>query len=151
MFKFPDVQKNIINYIQQKELIIDDKVDSSDIQIGGLFDKDAFNKKLDKIYSNIVKRKNIEDKIKELKNKSSIPNPNEMTVNQFISAILLDTYDMFYELYNIKIFSRKNINTIIDKNYRRITLYILILLLVIIYYYIISIKSYLVSDDLDNK
>ena len=144
MFKFPDVQKNIINYIQQKELIIDDKVDSSDIQIGGLFDKDAYNKKLDKIYSNIVKRKNIEDKIKELKNKSSIPNPNEMTVNQFISAILLDTNDMFYELYNIKIFSRKNINTIIDKNYRRITLYILILLLVIIYYFSLHFISYII-------
>jgi len=155
-YKFQNIQKDIANASIQKELLKNKEKniinfhDDSNLMIGGLFNVDAFNYKLDKIFSIIQQRQKIEDKIKELKDKSTIPNPDNMTLNQFISGILLDTYDMFNELFTIKVYSRSNLNLIMDKNYRRITLYILLIIFAIIIYYILSIKSYLFSDVLNN-
>jgi hypothetical protein len=155
-FKFQNINKDIANATIQKELLKNREKninlhDNSHITIGGLFNVDAFNKKLDKIFSNIQQRQKIEETIKELKVKSTIPNPDKMTLNQFISGITADTYDMFYELFTINVYSKSNINKIMDKNYRRITLYIILLILLIIIYYILSIKSYFFSDVLNNK
>ena len=155
-YRFPNIQKDIANanikkqLLKNKEKNIFDFHNNSNITIGGIFNVDAFNKRLDKTFSNILQRQKIEDKIKKLKAKSIIPDPNTLTLNQFISGIILDTYDMFNELFTINSYSKSNLNKIMDKNYRRITLYILLLILTITIYYILSIKSYLFSDVLNN-
>jgi len=151
-YRFQNIDKDLTNAITQKNILLQNNKDiikqhnESNIMI----DKNITNQNIDKIYSNIRQIQKIEDKIKELKEKSSIPDPNSMTLDQFISALLLDTYDMFNELLLINEYSISDINKIVDKNYRKIIIYILLIIIIIIIYYMLSIKSYLFSDVRNN-
>ena len=173
-YRFQNIQNDITNATIEKNLInnkINTIYEEQNKSIGGkyningyksdpttinnkitdkIFDVNVFNKNIDKLYSNIQQRQKIEDKIKDLKLKSKLPNPDEMTISQFIKAIILDTYDTFIELSNIKKYSKSKINHIFDKNYRTITIYIILLIFFIAIYHILSIKSYLFSDVLNN-
>ena len=155
-YKFKNIQKDIAKLAIQRDLLKNSEKNIMNLQndpnitIGGIFNVDAYNKKLDRIFSLIQKRTKIEDIIKQLRKQSRIPNPNKMTVKQFKSGLILDTYDMFDELRNIKKINKSNITSIIDKNYRKITLYFLLLILFILIYYFQSINSYLFSDVRNN-
>jgi hypothetical protein len=153
-FKFQNVQKDIANATIQRNLLLNSEKlkfnDDKDITIGGIFNVNAFNKKLNKIYSDILVKERIEENITKLKAKSKIPNPNSMTLSQFTSSLISDTYDMFDEIFKIKEYSKPNINKVMNKNYRRITLYILLLFLAILIYHMLSIKSYFFSDVRNN-
>lgn len=151
-YRFQNINKDLTNTITQKDILLQNNKDiikqhnESNIMI----DKNITSQNIDKIYSNIRQIQKIEDKIKELKEKSSIPNSDNMTLNQFISALFLDTYDMFNELLLINEYSIPKLNKIVDKNYRKITIYILLIIIIIIIYYMLSIKSYLFSDVRNN-
>lgn len=156
-YRFQDIQKDITDLtIQQNKLDLNKDFnlnklrDDKDITIGGVFNVKAFNNKLNNIFSNVLNKQKIEDKIKKLKKQSTIPNPETMTLNQFKSGLILDTYDMFNELFSLKKFNKNNINNVMDKNYRKITLFILLLLFFIIVYFSQSIKSYLFSPVRNN-
>ena len=86
------------------------------------------NKKLDYIYSVIKQRQ-------QMKADATIPDPDKMTFNQFKSSIIVDTYDMFNDLFTLRNINKSNLNNIMDKNYRKITLFIILLI------FIIAIKS----------
>ena len=157
-YKFQDINKDITEATIQKNILIDinknqnitNLYNDPNITIGGKFNVNEFNQHIDKVFSNIQQQQNIEDKIKKLKEKSTIPDPNSMTLNQFISGLILDTYDMFNELFKLETYSKSNLNMIMNKNYRKITLYIIIIIIIIIIYNILSIKSYLFSEVLNN-
>jgi hypothetical protein len=150
-YRFPDKIKDIANLAIQRDLLKNKDInlnrlkDDKDITIGSVFNVKAFNKKLDSIFSDIIKRQKIEEKIAKLKKKSTIPNPDTMTFNQLKSGLILDTYDMFNELFSIKKIDKQNINNVLDKNYRKLTLLSLLLIFFIIFYFSQSIKSYLSS------
>ena len=150
-YRFPDITKDIANLAIQRDLLKNKDInlnrlkDDKDITIGSVFNVKAFNKKLDSIFSDIIKRQKIEEKIAKLKKKSTIPNPDTMTFNQLKSGLILDTYDMFNELFSIKKIDKQNINNVLDKNYRKLTLLSLLLIFFIIFYFSQSIKSYLSS------
>lgn len=150
-YRFSDIAKDIANLAIQRDLLKNKDInlnklkDDKDITIGSVFNVKAFNKKLDSIFSDIIKRQKIEEKIAKLKKKSTIPNPDTMTFNQLKSGLILDTYDMFNELFSIKKIDKQNINNVLDKNYRKLTLLILLLIFFIIFYFSQSIKSYLSS------
>jgi DNA repair exonuclease SbcCD ATPase subunit len=147
-YKFPDIQKEIADASLQKDLIKNKRNNINlnkdpNIISGSVFDINAFNKKLNNVYSMYKQEEDIENKIRKLKEVSSIPDPNRMTLNKFKIGILLDTYDMFYELFYTRDYTIPNIKKIMNKNYRKITFFILLLLLFVLFFVFVSIKSYL--------
>jgi hypothetical protein len=125
---------------QQKE----SKFKVSDITApGGKFDTKAFNKQVNKVQDIIRQRRKLKDKIK-LANLAYRPlDYNQMTIGELKMALYSDTYDMFREISNLKSFSFIKLNEILSKNYRKLT--ILIILLVAL------ITTYLLVNYLDKK
>ena len=106
----------------------------------------AFNSRIDNIFSDVLIRQNLDQKIAKLKAESRIPNPNKMTLSQFIVGLQVDIFDTYNELMSINILSISKINRILDKNYRRLTILVILFCILFIIYHILSIKSYLFSD-----
>lgn len=111
----------------------------SEVIAGSVFDSALFNRKLDEINEINRKRRKIKDKIKLFKLKKRHVDYDDLTIRQFKNGIILDTYDMFSELFSMKSFSFKNINYIINKNYRKIILLVIIFSVIILSYIIIYV------------
>ena len=110
---------------------------------GGKFDTKAFNKQVNKVQDIIRQRRKLKEKIK-LANLAYRPlDYNQITIGELKMALYSDTYDMFREISNLKSFNLKKLNQIISKNYRKLT--ILIILLVAL------ITTYLLINYLDHK
>ena len=110
---------------------------------GGKFDTKAFNKQVNKVEDIIRQRRKLKDKIK-LANLAYRPlDYNKMTIGELKMALYSDTYDMFREISNLKSFNLKKLNHIISKNYRKLTILIIIL--------VALITTYLLVNYLDQK
>lgn len=147
-YKFPeiDASKEISEYtntlakieIEQKIL---NKIKLEDVTIGSIFDAKAFNKKVDAINELIMKKNKIKDKINLLKLKYRPIDYNKMTIDEFKFGLITDINLMINELLLMKNFNYNQFNNIINKNYRKLTILILLLLLFIISYYLYNFLS----------
>lgn len=110
---------------------------------GGKFDTKAFNKQVNKVQDIIRQRRKLKDKIK-LANLTYRPlDYNRMTIGELKMALYSDTYDMFREISNLKSFNLKKLNEILSKNYRKLTILIILL--------VAFITTYLLINYLDQK
>ena len=141
-YRFYNIEKNIIDTTTQRDLLANKEIVNNNFAS----DINAFNRNLDRIYSDITQRQNLDKKIAQLKAESRIPDPDKLTLNQFISGLSLDLYDMCNELINKDNVSVAEIVIIIDKNYRKLTILIIILMIFLLVFYILSIKSYLLAE-----
>jgi len=121
---------------QQKE----SKFKVSDITApGGKFDSKAFNKKVNKVQDYIKQRRKLKNKIKLAKLAYRPLDYNRFTIGELKMAIYTDTYDMFKEIAKLKSFNLKNLDQIMSKNYRKLTVLIILLVVFISTYVLISI------------
>ena len=122
-----------------KEQLKESKFKVSDITApGGKFDTKAFNKQVDKVSDIIRQRRKLKDKIK-LANLAYRPlDYNRMTIGELKMALYSDTYDMFAEISNLKSFNLEKLNQIISKNYRKLTILIVLLVALIITYLLVN-------------
>ncbi len=105
---------------------------------GGKFDTKAFNKQVNKVSDIIRQRRKLKDKIK-LANLAYRPlDYNKMTIGELKMALYSDIYDMFGEISNLKSFNLKKLNQIISKNYRKLTILIVLLLALITTYLLVN-------------
>ena len=150
-YRFPDIDKDISNITSKRNLLKNKEQNNlnlkndPNITVGSVFDNSAFNKKLNTVFSDIQQRQNLDKKIEQLKAESRIPNPNKMNVNQFTSGLYIDLFDTYNQIIKIKNPSVSDINKILDKNYRKLSILIILFTIFSIIYYILSIKSYLFS------
>ena len=120
---------------QQKE----SKFKVSDVTApGGKFDSKAFNKKVNKVQDIMHQRRKLKDQIKLAHLTYRPLDYNRMTIGELKMAVYLDTYDMFREIGELKSFDLKKINQIMSKNYRKLTVLIILLILFITTYLLIA-------------
>ena len=143
-YKFPNIEEDIINATTQRDILNKEIDTNNDINTT---DIKAYNKKLNTLFSNIMERQNLDKKIAQLKAESRIPDPNKLTLNQFIDGLTLDFYDMYDELIIMNDPSIVEISKIINKNYRKLTILMIFLIIFLLIFYILSIKSYLFTDE----
>jgi hypothetical protein len=148
IYKFPDIDDSkLIKKLSadsdkvRAQKILASNIKPSDVSIGGKFDLKAFNNKLDKIKELRQRESKLKDQINLAKLQYRPVSYNHLTIDQLKHGMIMDIYDMFNELALIDNLSIKNINLIMSKNYRKITLLILLLLYIVISYIIISILS----------
>jgi len=148
IYKFPEINasKEIAKYkktlsdLDKKKKIIS-KINVKDVSSSGIFDAKAFNKKVDSINEITMQKKNIKDKIKLLNLKYKPIDYNKMTINELKIGLLTDTNEMLNELSLMKKFNYIQFNDIISKNYRKLTILILLLILFVISYYFYNFLS----------
>ena len=141
IYKFPDIDATIqIAKLQNEDKILKKKLDMSknfasdpDITVGG-----TFNKKINQIKKITDQRIKIRDQIQLLKLSFKPLNYDQMTIGEFKQGIYIDTLDMINELSKLKKFDLDKINLIINKKYRKITIFITILIIFIICYILIK-------------
>jgi hypothetical protein len=146
IYKFPDIDATIqIAKLQNEDKILKKKLDMSknfasdpDITVGGTFNLGSFNKKINQIKKITDQRIKIRDQIQLLKLSFKPLNYDQMTIGEFKQGIYIDTLDMINELSKLKKFDLDKINLIINKKYRKITIFITILIIFIICYILIK-------------
>jgi hypothetical protein len=129
--------ENELNIKQQQSKNI--KV--SDITHGGIFDLKAFNKKVDKVNKINREKSRIKQRIKQLQLKYKPLDYNKLTIEELKNSLLLDTYDMVYEIFSMEKFSIEKINIILSKNYRKLTILFILLIICIFSYILINFLS----------
>jgi len=128
--------KNLNELLKKKN-----KIKKSDVTYGQVFDIKAFNRNVNEV-NEITRNKNkIRDQIRLAKLNYRPPNPDKLTIAQLKQGLLLDTYQMFKNLATLKEINYKNINNILNKNYRRLTLLIILFMICIISYILIKFLS----------
>lgn len=145
-YRFPKIDQEILDTTKQRDILKDREKDINNLNVD-VSDIKAYNKNLNTVYSDILYRQNLDKKIAYLKAQSRIPDPNSMPLNQFITGLSVDLCDMYDELLMKNNPSVADINQILDKNYRRLTVLIIILFIFLLTFYILSIKSYLCMDE----
>jgi hypothetical protein len=121
--------------IKQKK---ESKFKASDITApGGKFDSKAFNKKVNKVQDIMRQKKILKDKIKLAKLVYRPLDHNRLTISQLKTALYADTYQMFREIANLKSFNLQNLDQIMSKNYRKLTVLIILLITVLSTYVLI--------------
>ena len=113
----------------------------SDITHGGIFDLKAFNKKVDKVNKINREKSRIKQRIKQLQLKYKPLDYNKLTIEELKNSLLLDTYDMVYEIFSMEKFSIEKINIILSKNYRKLTILFILLIICIFSYILINFLS----------
>ena len=148
IYKFPDIDdtkmiKNLSSESDklQTKIKTASNIKPSDVSIGGKFDSKAFNKKLDSIRDLKKAKSKIKDQINFAKLQYRPVSYNHLTIDQLKQAMIMDIYDMYNELCYMENINITNINIILSKNYRKLTILIILLLFIIISYIIISILS----------
>ena len=148
IYKFPDTDDTkLIKKLSSdsdklnSQIKIASNIKPSDVSIGGKFDSKAFNKKLDNIRDLRQSKSKLKDKINLAKLQYRPVSYGHLTIDQLKQGIIMDIYDMFSEISHMQNINLYNLNMILSKNYRKLTLLILLLLFIIISYIIISILS----------
>ena len=125
----------------RSERKIASNIKPSDVSIGGKFDSKAFNKKLDNIRDLRRAESKIKDKIKLAKLKYRPVSYGHLTIDQLKQAMIIDIYDMCSEISHMQNISFYNLNIILSKNYRKLSILVLLLIFIIISYIIIGLLS----------
>ena len=146
LYRFPKIDQEILNTTKQRDILKDREKDINNLNVD-VSDIKAYNKNLNTVYSDILYRQNLDKKIAYLKAQSRIPDPNSMPLNQFITGLSVDLCDMYDELLMKNNPSVADINQILDKNYRRLTVLFILLFIFLLTFYILSIKSYLCAEE----
>jgi hypothetical protein len=147
-YEFPDIyaQKQIKKLSQEDNLLkinldkMNDFKSDPNITIGGTFDLKVFNKKMDQIKKIRDRRNEIRDQIKLLKLSFKPLDYNRMTIGEFKQGLIFDTICMIKEFQDpIKPFTWSKFITIINKKYRKITIFVILLIIFSISYFLIKI------------
>ena len=117
------------------------KIKRSDVTYGQVFDIKLFNAKVNEVNDITRKKNKIKDQIKLSRLNYRPPNPDKLTITELKQGLLLDTYQMFKDFTTLKKISHNDINNILNKNYRRLTLLIILLIICIISYILIKFLS----------
>lgn len=138
-YKFPDNNKEIEKLNNELEILNNTSTEFSEedknkIMNYGKFDNKLFNRKASEIIELNIKKRELKDKIRLIKMNNTPLDYNKLTIDQIKIGYINDIRDMFYELYNMK-----NIFTVLNKNYRRLTLLFILLILLMIIYLIYNI------------
>jgi hypothetical protein len=128
--------KNLNELLKKKS-----KIKKSDVTYGQVFDIKLFNAKVNEVNDITRKKNKIRDQIKLSRLNYRPPNPGRLTITEFKQGLLLDTYHMFKDFTTLKKINYNDINNILNKNYRRLTLLIILLIICIISYILIKFLS----------
>jgi hypothetical protein len=108
---------------------------------GGKFDSKAFNKKVNSVMDIARQRRKLKDKIKLAKLEYRPLDYNKLTIGELKMALYNDIFDMFDEISKLKKINLKYLNLILSKNYRKLTVLVLLLIIFILTYTLINILS----------
>jgi len=108
------------------------KFKGSDITaVGGYFDIAAFNAKVNKIQEIARQRRKIKEQIKLARLNYRPLDVNQLTIEQLKQGLYLDTYNMFEEIKKMRSFNLSQLDNILSKNYRKMTVLIIFLIILI--------------------
>lgn len=146
-YKFLDAQTDINQLMKLEKLLsdrynIERKLKINDYMYGSIFDSKKFNEQSEKA-SNIMKQINlIREKIRllRLEQNNTITDYDDLTIGQFKNALFFDLYSMINEFRNLDIFTFTKSLHILNKNYRLISIFVIIFILLLLY--LILIKFY---------
>jgi hypothetical protein len=147
-YKFPDVESNIVQLKKIDQLLSDQYKLESKFRVdeyihGGVFDLNSFNKQVNKVNDIARELRRTREKIRLLKIKDVNIDHDDLTIGQFKSALFLDFFDMIVEIFSIDGFSFGKLSKIVNKNYRRISIFIIILIMVMLYISIIKYRDWI--------
>jgi len=136
IIKLEKKKKNLEELLKKKN-----KFKKTDAVYGQIFDVNIFNARVEEV-NEITREKNkIIDEIKLSRLNYKPPDAGKLTITQLNQGLLLDTYNMFKEFSNLKEVKYININNILNKNYRRLTLLIILFVIFITSYILIKFLS----------
>jgi len=140
IYKFSKIETDIDMTKNMRDIFSRNEKDSENISTesvmtNGVFDNNLFNQKLDFLSEQIYQKNKLNENLKLFELKNKLPHYDDMTIKQLMYGLYYDFYDMFIEFWNIK--SISDINLIINKNYRMISILLIIFLLLCMIYIII--------------
>jgi hypothetical protein len=145
-FKFPETDgEKLIKELSSKDKELSSKYDKekkfkpSDVSVvGGKFDTKAFNLKVGKIQEIARQRRKLRDQIKLARLKYQPLDLNTLTIDQLKKGLYLDLYYMFNEIKHMQSFNFVELDRILSKNYRKLSLLIILLLIIIMTYLLVK-------------
>lgn len=133
VYKFPEI--DVVN--QNNKIEFDERIIKSKQKKQKIYGSTNF--KIDQQYIDQHSNSMIKSKIKSL-------NYEHMTINELKIYLYADMYNMIQELYYVNKLDLNQINQIINKKYRKITILILLFVFVFMIFLVINIYELFISS-----
>jgi hypothetical protein len=140
IYVFPEIDSiKDIAKINFDERLLDTEIKKQSVlgpnDVGSVvFDRKALNKKIKKISALRKKKEKLKNISKLLKLRYAPLDYNEMTIGQLKMGLYLDLHEMISELINIKQINVYEVNNILAKKYRRMTILVILFTCCILIY-----------------